>query len=63
MINRNGVNKIKMCNNSLVRYDLNDFKKDMVCVITYQSYLEYIHSLPQDISFFEILEKEIIKRI
>lgn len=63
MISRNGVNKIKMCNNSLVRYDLNDFKKEVVCVITYQSYLEYIHSLPQDISFFEILEKEIIKRI
>lgn len=63
MISRNGVNKIKMCNNSLVRYDLNDFKKEVICVITYQSYLEYLNSLPPGISFFEILEKEIIKKL
>lgn len=54
-----GINKIKMCNGSLVRYDIKDFSRNPIAVITYESYYEIKKKLPLNVSFIEYLTEKI----
>ena len=54
-----GINKIKMCEGALVRYDIRDFSRNPLAVISYESYNNIKKKLPSDVSFIEYLTEEL----